>query len=54
MAIVLAMQILQVLVSGLFVYWAREELIFPDRVAPKFVFDLCRALLTLGFAAFWV
>ena len=54
MAIVMAMQILQVLVSTIFVYWAREELIFPDRVAPKFVFDLLRALLSLGFAAFWM
>ena len=54
MAIMMAMTILQVLVSCIFVFWTREELIFPDRVAPKFIFDICRAMLTLGFAAFWM
>lgn len=54
MAIVMAMTIIQVFVSSAFVFWAREELIFPDRVAPKFMFDICRAMLSLGFAAFWM
>ena len=54
MAIIMAMTIIQVFVSSAFVFWAREELIFPDRVAPKFIFDICRAILSLGFAAFWM
>lgn len=54
MAIVMAMTIIQIIVSSAFVFWAREELIFPDRVAPKFVFDICRAIISLGFAAFWM
>jgi len=54
MAIVMVMTILQVLVSCGFVYIAHQELIFPDRVAPKFFFDIVRAMLTLAFAIFWM
>ena len=54
MSIVVGMTILQVLTSSAFVLVAHRELIFPDRVAPKFVFDICRSVMTLGFAMFWM
>ena len=54
MDIMLAFSLLQVLLSGIMVWFTREELIFPDRVAPKFAFDTARAVITLGFALFWM
>lgn len=54
MSIVVAMTILQVVTSCAFVLVAHQEVIFPERVAPKFVFDICRSVLTLGFAMFWM
>lgn len=50
----MALTIIEMFVIGAWVLIAREELIFPDRVAPKYIFDAARALITLGFATFWM
>lgn len=54
MEIMMAVSLLQILLSGILVWFTREELIFPDRVAPKFAFDMARGFITLGFALFWM
>lgn len=54
MAIIMVMVFIKLIVSSLFVFWAREEVIFPDRVAPKFVFDVSKSIISLSFAAFWM
>jgi len=41
--------LLSVVVNSSFVYKSQEELIFTDRVAPKFLFDAVRALITIFF-----
>ena len=50
----MAMTILQVAVSCNFVLVDHKTIIFGERVAPKFLFDIVRAMLTLGFAVFWM
>lgn len=54
MAIVMTMALFQIFVSQATVFVTREELIFPDRIAPKFIVDLVRVFITLGFAMFWM
>ena len=54
MQIALFMQLLQLTLSTIFVYWTHDDLIFPDRVAPKFVFDMFRCIIILGFALCWM
>jgi hypothetical protein len=39
--------------SGIYVYWNYNTVIFPDRVAPKFLFDMFVAALYVPFALFW-
>lgn len=39
--------------SGIFVYATYNILIFPDRVAPRFLFDMFVAALYVPFALFW-
>lgn len=39
--------------SAIFVWWTKNEVIFPQRSAPKFLFDLSRSLLMFPFMAFW-
>lgn len=39
--------------SAVFVWWTKHEVIFPQRSAPKFVFDFARAMLVVPYAIFW-
>lgn len=50
----MALTIIEMFVIGAWVLISREEIIFSDRVAPKYIFDSARALITLGFASFWM
>lgn len=43
----------QLALSGLMVWWTREEVIFPDRMAPKYIFDVIEVLVITPFAIFW-
>lgn len=54
MAIMTSMVIAEVIISSFWVFLDCENLIFPDRVAPKFIFDIARAFITLGFSVFWM
>lgn len=54
MSIVTALVLIQVMASCIFIWWTKQELIFSDRIAPKFVFDCGRAFVSLGFAVFWI
>ena len=54
MAIVMTMALFQIYVSQATVFVTREELIFPDRIATKFIVDIVRVFITLGFAMFWM
>ena len=54
MAIMMMITIVNIAVSSFTVVWTHDELIFPDRMGPKFVFDMFRAFITLGFAVFWM
>ena len=44
---------IQLIISVIFIFWAREEVIFGDRVVPKYIFDMGRALIFLSFSIFW-
>ena len=54
MNILSMMMFLQVVMSCLYVMHTHEHLIFPDRVAPKFVFDIARSLMIFAFTIFWL
>jgi hypothetical protein len=41
--------ILLVLFSSIFVWWTRNEVIFPQRSAPKFIFDVAVAIIFIPF-----
>jgi hypothetical protein len=43
----------QVVLQGILVLWAKEELIFPERVAPKFSFDIAITVILAPFLVFW-
>lgn len=45
--------LLLVIFSSLFVWWTRYEVIFPQRSAPKFIFDVGVALIFVPFQVFW-
>lgn len=47
------MTIILVTCSAIFVWWTKHEVIFPQRSAPKFVFDFGRAMLIVPYAMFW-
>jgi len=40
--------------SSLFAFLTRRELIFPERTAPKYIFDMVQALFFLIFVTIWV
>ena len=40
--------------SSLFAFLTRRELIFPERSAPKYIFDMVQTLLILVFVSFWL
>ena len=54
MTLYLVPALLQVVAASRFVYMTQEELIFTDRVAPKFAFDAGRALIAVTFAFLWM
>ena len=54
MAILTSIVIAQVFIGCLWVLNDCENLIFSGRIAPKFIFDSVKALITLGFAVFWM
>ena len=54
MAILTSVVIAQTFVGCLWVLNDNDHLIFSDRIAPKFIFDSVKALITLGFACFWM
>lgn len=54
MAVMMSVTILLMLLSIGTMWWTRGELIFHDRMIPKFAFDVARTVITLGFAAFWI
>jgi len=39
--------------SAIFVWFTQQELIFPQRSAPKYVFDLCMVFGTTLLSLFW-
>lgn len=41
--------VMLVIWSSLFVWWTRHEVIFPQRSAPKFIFDVSLALVIIPF-----
>ena len=41
------------LCSSVFAYLTRRELIFPERSAPKYIFDMAQAAVFLVFIAIW-
>jgi hypothetical protein len=45
--------IVMVVLSSYFVWHTKSEVIFPDRSAPKFVFDACLAIAFVPFTVFW-
>ena len=53
MSIMMVFVNVQLVISVIFIFWAREEVIFGDRVVPKYIFDMARALTFLSFAVFW-
>lgn len=55
MAILASAVIAQIFVTSLWVLNDCDSpIIFIDRIAPKFIFDSARSLITLGFAIFWM
>ena len=52
-AYVQMMTIILITCSAIFVWWTKHEVIFPQRSAPKFVFDFARAMLVVPYAIFW-
>ena len=46
--------IVQIISSSSFVYWTQEELIFTDRVAPKYFFDSLKCIIALAFTCLWI
>jgi len=52
-AYVQMMNFLVLLMSAIFVWWTKNEVIFPQRSAPKYLFDMVRSLLMFPFMAFW-
>ena len=43
----------QLALSGIMVWWSRAEVIFPDRVAPKYIFDIIEVAVITPFAIYW-
>ena len=39
--------------SGIYVYWNYNTVIFPDRAAPKYIFDMFVCFVYMLFAMFW-
>ena len=55
MAILASIVIAQIFMISLWVLNDHNNpIIFFNRVAPKFIFDSARSLITLGFALFWM
>jgi hypothetical protein len=44
---------LLIVCSSFFVWWTKHEVIFPQRSAPKFVFDVFKSGVMLPFLVFW-
>jgi hypothetical protein len=47
------MNILVLTMSAIFVWWTKNEVIFPQRSAPKYLFDMGRSILMIPFMIFW-
>lgn len=48
------MTILLIGCSSIFVWWTKEEVIFPERSAPKFAFDIVKTAVIIPFVLFWM
>ena len=53
LAYIQMMNILVLTMSAIFVWWTKNEVIFPQRSAPKYLFDMGRSLLMIPFMIFW-
>ena len=53
MSLMMVLTLIQVVWSSITLIWTRNE-VFTDRFAPKFIFDIARALITVCFAIFWI
>ena len=40
--------------SSIFVWWTKQEVIFPERSAPKYAFDVVKTLCIIPFFIFWM
>jgi len=54
MAWIQLMNFLCIASSSVFVWWTKNEVIFPNRIAPKFCFDVLHSLLMVPFVLFWM
>jgi hypothetical protein len=45
---------LLLLSSSIFVWWSKTEIIFPERSAPKYVFDVAKTAVIVPFTIFWM
>ena len=52
-AYITLIMIIGVVMSGDFCWWSKHEIIFQDRSAPKFIFDLARAIFIIPYMIFW-
>jgi hypothetical protein len=48
------MTILLIACSSIFVWWTKEEVIFPERSAPKYAFDVVKTAIIIPFVLFWM
>lgn len=48
------MTILLIACSSIFVWWTKEEVIFPERSAPKYAFDVVKTVVIIPFVLFWM
>jgi len=45
---------LQFFCSSMFAYITSREIIFPERTAPKYIFDMAHMAITLVFMTIWI
>jgi hypothetical protein len=51
------MQLLTIMLVGcssIFVWWTKQEVIFPERAAPKYAFDIVKTAVIIPFVLFWM
>ena len=48
------MTILLIACSSIFVWWTKEEVIFPEGSAPKYAFDVVKTAVIIPFVLFWM